>query len=348
MKRLLFVLSIALFAIESTPVAATEELGVAATPEHRGVTEGVGGVLTRQIQDDLHFSLVPVYRINSSSWASFSREVEGFFNGREVERGSDVPIALRKASGGASQVRIVFNRKVTDDEGNNVWMGVFSYTPLSLDKFLRLKAVDQTNIEMAVTVSTKADAPFAVHMGIFRNTLAYYERFSRDAGDYHKRKDSPKMHKGIAMLLHRTMAQAVSFHREIHKQPALQYMITSPLKTMRQIILKAMPEGAVAVGSHSDEVIDEEWYNDYKERQLAEIKDEGVCLDTTPIYEVYDEETKTHRVRFELRNEAGEVTWASNVDDASYWLVRNASNVDPYIAVPYAALADTADLNVKE
>lgn len=344
MRRLLFILSTVFLTFGSTSFSATENLSI--TTEDRGFLKSVDGVLTQKLQEDLHFSLVPIYKINSASWASFANNVQKFFNPREVEYGRDVPIALRQASGGASQVSRVFERKLTDSDENNVWMGVFSYALLSLDETLRLKKSDWTNIEMAVTVSTRADAPFAVHMGIFRNTLAYYKRSSPEGVDYYKRDNAPEMHKGISALLHQTIAQAVSLHREKHGQPALRYMITSPTEMMRKIILNAMPEGTVAVGGSSDET--DERSKDYKKSQIDSIRTEGIYAETTPIYEVYDEETKTKFVRFELRDDEGETIWASEKEDDSWWLVCNALNIDPYITVPYSILADSIEIKTKK
>lgn len=341
MKCLLFILSIAFLTFESTPFSASESLSI--DTEDSMFSESVRGVLTQQLQEDLHFLLVPIDKTNSASWASFAENVQKFFTLREVEYGKDIPIALRQASGGASEVSRVFERKVTDSDENNVWMGVFSYAPLSFDETLCLKKSDWTNIEMAVTVSTRANAPFAVHMGIFRNTLAYYTRFSREGGDYYQRAGAPEMHKGISVLLHKTIAQAVSLYRKKHGQTALRYMITSPLEMMRKIILNAMPEGTVAVGSNSEEA--DESYKDYKRSQIDSIRTEGIYAETTPIYEMYDEETKT---KFELRNDEEETIWASEKKDDSWWLVCNASNIDPYITVPYSILADGIEIKTKK
>lgn len=333
MKHLLLTFFIVSLGIGPTPFSATT--ASASRPDIK-FTKGVSGVLTQQIQEDLHFSLVPIFKTNAGSWSKFAREAEKFFNSREVEYGYDIPIALRQASGGASQVSRVFDRKVTDEDGNNVWMGIFSYQPLSFDESLRLNKSDWKNIEMAMTVSTKADAPFAVHMGIFRNTFAYYKRFSPEGGGYSALERAPKMHRGISVLLHKTVAQAVNLYRKMHKQAALQYMITSPLDMMRKIIVKAMPEGAVAVGSNIDGEKNER-YKAYKKKQLAKIKKKAVYAKTTPIYKTYGAEGKF--VRFELRNEDGEVVWSSDSGDDSWWLVGNASNLHPCIAVEYANLA---------
>jgi hypothetical protein len=86
--------------------------------------------------------------------------------------------------------------------------------------------INNSDIEMFVTVLAKKDCPITTHMGIFRN------------GKYFKKEQLKNSHENLALYLHAFSAKAIL---EIYKENPPTYMVTIPVKIMGEILKKNFP-----------------------------------------------------------------------------------------------------------
>lgn len=297
-----------------------------------GFTEIAPDFLTAKIKGrGIYFSLVPVTRENKFFWESFFCDVSELSKRFQDDRSA--PKYVRYAGGGVVGAKKVFSNYdyISDPESQKLWMGVCSDAPLTLNEEGNLDESGLTiNIRMVMTVSTQTGVPFAVHMGIFRNPLPW----SWSIHQIHRR--------ALSIVLHETVAKALTVYRKRQGDAPIEYLITSPEPTMRRILLKALPEGTISFDARREgfDAKEEERHQRYMEYLKSE--DDGVYAEGSPILKT---KIKEYISRFEVLTSEG--VWTGTEKDA-YWLVSNASNVDPYISIPYAVLADAIELEVKE
>lgn len=105
---------------------------------------------------------------------------------------------------------------------------------LNVEPSARFNIKDIKHVEMAVTVLTDDSAPFVLHMGITRgiaNIKAHiYEGLP--------------IHTGLSVRLHGFAAEIMGMIHGEHKR----YLISTPLKNMRQILENKVPKGHIWVG----------------------------------------------------------------------------------------------------
>ena len=143
-----------------------------------------------------------------------------------------------------------------------LWIAYVSYVPI------RAKACEQNlshaDIEMSFGVFNDKELPFTVHMGISRSLSA------KDAGRI--------QHSRISVDLH-------SFAAHVMKivDPRKEYMITVPLKGMRNILQTSLPQGSIFIGDDKhDERVREAMGGNQKvllERDAFKDMNEGAAIE---------------------------------------------------------------------
>jgi|GEM_PF-4686110 len=119
-----------------------------------------------------------------------------------------------------------FETSLNYHTSNELWIG-----------FASSKNIAQTSditadcVEMAVPVMTDKDAPMVTHMGIGRS-FYYMIRAIEDPKAF-------PLHGNLAMDLHSFAAKIIKI-----RDPKKLYMMTAPVPTMREIMVKALPNNA--------------------------------------------------------------------------------------------------------
>lgn len=118
---------------------------------------------------------------------------------------------------------------VSKNKKDELW---FTYVTTKDVTDKSLFPVSKGEIEMACSVMTNKDIPFTTHIGIFRAVEFLEKKFIS--------------HKDLAMQLHSFAAKVVNL-----EYANKEYMITNPMKLMREIMVKNL-ESSLVIGTEAD------------------------------------------------------------------------------------------------
>lgn len=185
-------------------------------------------------KDDLYFALERVTDKNIVFWKEFV-ETQGSKTKRSgvIDKKSQKQIYL-------TDMIVPFETALKFYNSSDVWIAYVTNKKITKEAQDLLQR--EGDIEMTCTVMTTKEIPFYSPMGIFR-TAEFW---------------GLKRHEGLAMNLHSFIAKAI-----LVAYGNKEYMITKPVDSMRDIIIKNIPANAVWIGD-AEQLEDIRFYKKHK------------------------------------------------------------------------------------
>lgn len=248
--------------------------------------------------EDLYFVMERVQPGHTMNfWHTFSDK-----NNEAVSNLSDLSDQKNQGIAHAAKLfsNILQKKDLSKDE---LWIAYVSVEPVH-----KAGEVAYNNIEMVMTVSTAEDLPFTTHMAIHCALL-----FDKQS------------HNRISLALHAFAARAM---KDLH--PEKVYMITRPMKKMRELLIDAFKhnKGALSIG-------DNIWRNSLS---LNNVKD-AQLLAMREQYPNYIE-IEDHSKNMAILNKEGNRISYLNSQRAADWFCCETTVELPYLAIDINALVN--------
>ncbi|AWN81469.1 hypothetical protein [Candidatus Cardinium hertigii] len=176
------------------------------------------------------------------------------------------------------------------------------------------------DIEMVMTVSTANGLPFSSHWGIFRSPL-----FQMNINQ----KLQKQPHKNISVSLHAFAARTIL---QLHADKI--YMINAPALEMRDILIKALPDTAIAIG---DNLLKEACEEELRNGKLSQEKIPLLDMMQKIPYRIKKEGKSGDGDIILLDPQGIEIKRIDNKEDKNKWFPEIMGT--PYIAIDLKALA---------
>ncbi|WP_123662629.1 hypothetical protein [Candidatus Cardinium hertigii] len=196
-------------------------------PSTSSVTEEL---YTEQKADKLFFVMERLSEDNESFWYQFitaNKEcIRKYGNEYSVDGGKYSLLRSQNALDIFKEIFLLRNRRNQSDE---FWIAYITIQPVS-----KAKTVAYKDIEMAMLVGTAGDLPFTSHQGIFRTPKFIINMIYKENKNH--------MHKNISVAFHAFAARTM-----LKLHPEKVYMINTPAKEMREILIKALPAETISV-----------------------------------------------------------------------------------------------------
>ncbi len=292
-----------------------------------GIVQLNDGLYMGKKEDNLYFVLQRVDKSNESFWSRFSRKQQQLDT--ELRRNNSKIYQENKAIvDGFYRGLKGFNESLnfTNNKEAEIWVAYASYTPVS-----KRGKVKEEDIEMFVTVTTSKNIPFVTHMGIARSMSSISL-------------EKPK-HKGLSVQLHSFAAKVIK-----KRYPQKRYMITVPLKEMRNILLRSLPDNTIYIGDNIyKKELEEKLEIEGEEKLESQLKESNRCphIIERELKKISEEYNDLYLSRFILRTPKGEILLdidKKTIDkDEHEWFFRNAclkpNESLPYVAIDLSSLA---------
>jgi hypothetical protein len=191
-----------------------------------------------KVADDFYLAMERVDSNNLDMWLEYAKKQVSWV---DEARNKGLRLKYLPSSYGSNGFKDViegYKKGTINPDYNELWVAYVSNIPISEKANL---ADENPHIEMFVTVITSPHAVITSHMGISRTWEA--------ALDLEQETPLRKKHPDQSIHLHSFAAKIMKM-----RYPCKVYMLTTPLKVMREILVKKMPANSVFIGDNTYKV----------------------------------------------------------------------------------------------